>query len=273
LLDVFDIFEVAVLRHVYRRMRPIPGIVSAIVAIEHVVSGILEILRGLLAFLHVAAHLDVIFAWERALVEAFGLRDDRIAERDRVILAARRLDRFHDLDREAVAVFKTPAPFIGPFIHVFESELVEEIAFVHGVDFDAIDARLLAKLRGLGESGDHFLDLFVRHLLAREGVAPAVGRSARGGADLVHVHDRLTKEIEDFVLTDLHHRRVDRHAAAETRGDLDEHLAAGLVDFLHEGFEFAVHPFVLVEPSPTHRVLDRGDARKDQSGPVLGPFQ
>jgi hypothetical protein len=48
LLDVLDIFEVAVLRHIERRMAPIPSIVGAVIAVEHVVAGILEILRGLL---------------------------------------------------------------------------------------------------------------------------------------------------------------------------------------------------------------------------------
>jgi hypothetical protein len=70
LLDVFDILEVAVLAHIYRRVGPIPGIIGAVIAVEHVVAGILEILRGLLAFGHIAADFDVIFARASRLLES-----------------------------------------------------------------------------------------------------------------------------------------------------------------------------------------------------------
>jgi hypothetical protein len=55
------------------------------------------------------------------------------------------LDRFDDFHREAVAVLKAAAPFVGPLIDILQRELIQEIAFVDRVDLHAIDAGLLAE--------------------------------------------------------------------------------------------------------------------------------
>ena len=54
LLDVFDILEVAVLGHIDGRVSPVPCIVGAVVAVEHIIARILQKLRGDLGLGHVA---------------------------------------------------------------------------------------------------------------------------------------------------------------------------------------------------------------------------
>ena len=71
--DMLRIFEVAVLRHIDRRMCPVPCIICAIVAIQHVIPGILQELRSPFAFFHVTACLGIRLARQGALAESLGL--------------------------------------------------------------------------------------------------------------------------------------------------------------------------------------------------------
>ena len=88
LLNVLDILEVAVLRHILRRMCPVPGIVGPVVAVQHVIACILQVLDCFLGFLHVTADFHKIFARHSAVPEVFGHGADRVAERDGEVLAA-----------------------------------------------------------------------------------------------------------------------------------------------------------------------------------------
>ena len=189
--DMLDLCQIAVFGHVYRRMRPVPRIIRAVVAVEHVVARVLQKLRGDLGLGHVAACLDILLAGQRALPEALGLRDDGIAQRHREIRAAGGLDGLDDLGGEAVAVFKAPAILVRALVDVVQRKLVEQIALVNGVNFYAVDARILQKLRALGKRVDKLLNFFLRHLARRQLVRPPVGRRAGRGRDLVEIHDWL----------------------------------------------------------------------------------
>src|SRR5699024_5469653 len=81
-LDVLELGEVAVVGHVLRRMRPVPGVVGAVVAVEHVVAGVLQLLDDDLALRHVAAELDKLLAGHRALEEVLRLGDNGVAQGD-----------------------------------------------------------------------------------------------------------------------------------------------------------------------------------------------
>lgn len=161
-----DILEVAVDGHIGRRVRPVPRVVGAVVRVQHIVARILEVFCRLFALFHVAADLDIILAGHRALAEALCLADHGIAQGNGIIVPAGGFDCGDHLDGETVAVFETAAVFVGAVVGVPERELVEEIALVHGMDFDAVDACLLALQRRHSVGMDDFFDL-----LARQGAA------------------------------------------------------------------------------------------------------
>ena len=268
-LDVLDLGEVAVFGHIDRRVRPVPGVIGAVVAVEHVVARVLQEFRRDLGLCHVTPGLDVVLAGQRALAEALGLGDDGIAQRHREVRAAGGLDGLDDLGGEAVAVFQTPAVFVRALVDVVERELVKKIPFVDRVDLDAVDARVLQELGALGKRVDEFLDLRLRHLARRDLVRPAVGRRAGRGRDLIEIHERLGDGAQRLVRVELFHHLRDGEAPAEARRQLDEQLRARLVELRHPFGQILVHLLVLVQPLAVHRVIDRLTAGQDETGVVL----
>ena len=174
-LDVLDIRNVAVGRHIDRRMRPVPGVVGAVIAVEHVVAGVLEILDGLFRLGHIAAELNKLLAGDGALAEALRLGDDGVAQRHGEVLAAQLLDLLHDLNGKAVAVLERSAVLVGTVVHVGNGKLVKEVALVNGVDLHTVNAGIHKHLRGLAEGFDHFMDLFLCQRAGLDLRIPAVG--------------------------------------------------------------------------------------------------
>ena len=162
--DMLDLGQIAVFRHIHRRMRPVPRVIGSVVAVEHVIARILQEFRGNLGLGHVAACFDVVLAGQRALPEALGLRDDGIAQRHREIRAAGGLDGLDDLSGEAVAVFQTAAVLIRALVDVVERELVEQIALMDSVNLHAVNARVLEQFGALGERVNELLNFLLRHL-------------------------------------------------------------------------------------------------------------
>ena len=70
---VLHILEIAVLRHVDRRMCPVPGVISSVVAVEHIVSSLFQKLCSLLAFRHISSCFDILFSRKGSFPEALGL--------------------------------------------------------------------------------------------------------------------------------------------------------------------------------------------------------
>ncbi len=188
---MFDFGEVRVFWHVYRWMSPIPGVISAIIAIEHVISGILEVFCCFFAFFHIAARFHKLFARQGAAPKSFGFAYHAIAKAHWKIFSARFFDSFDDFHRKTVTIFKRTTIFIGPMVDVLQRELIEKIAFVDGVNLDAIDARFFEKLRCFRESVYKFMNPFFGHLLARNFVAPTIGGGTCRSANHVEVHNRL----------------------------------------------------------------------------------
>ena len=164
LFDVLDLRQIAVFGHIHRRVSPVPRVIRAVVAVEHIIARILQKLRGDLGLGHVAARLDILLAGQRALPEALGLRDDGIAQRHREIRAAGGLDGLDDLSGEAVAVFKTSAILIRALVDVVERELVEQIALMDSVNLHAVYTCVLEQFGALGERVNELLNFLLRHL-------------------------------------------------------------------------------------------------------------
>ena len=160
---MLNVGKIAVFGHIDRRMRPVPCIVCTVVAVEAVIARILKILCGALGFLHVTPHLGVILARESALTEALGLGYDAVSERYREIVAAGGFYRLYDLDREAVSVFKRSAVFVGTLVDVFQRELIEQIALVHRMNLNAVNARVLQHFCAFCERFNELADLVNGH--------------------------------------------------------------------------------------------------------------
>ena len=159
-------------------MCPVPGIVSAVIGIEHIIACILQILCGLFALCHVSADFPVVFPGHGTLAVALHFADGRIAQRDGEVFAALGLDGLDDLGREAVAVFKAAAVFIGSLVEELHGELVEEVSLMDCVDFHTVHPGFHAQLCCLGKGFDDLGDLFPGHLGADDLLIPAsLGRT------------------------------------------------------------------------------------------------
>ena len=270
---MLDLRQIAVFGHIHRRVRPVPRVIRAVVAVEHIIARILQKLRGDLGLGHVAARLDILLAGQRALPEALGLRDDGIAQRHREIRAAGGLDGLDDLGGEAVAVFKTSAILIRALVDVVERELVEQIALVHGMDLHAVDARVLQELRAFGERVNEFLNFRLRHLARRQLIRPPVGRRAGRGRDLVEIHDRLRQHAQHGIVVELFHHLGHGKAPAEARRQLHEQLRARLMELRHPLCQIVVHLLILVQPLAVHRIIHRLTAGQDKTGIVFRNFK
>ena len=154
-------------------------------------------------------------------------------------------------------------------VPVGDGELVKQIAFVDSVDLNAVDTGLTQQLCGLAERIDHLVDLFDGHRTGEHVLLPTVRGSGSGSAAVADVDDGLGKGAEHLVVVQSDHPGGNSHGAAETSGELNEQLGAGLVVLDHVVGEFLEHLLVLPEPSAAHGVADTLHARKNQTDAVL----
>ncbi len=69
--NVCNVVEIAVLRHIHWRMRPIPRIVSAVIGIKHIITCILQEFNRFFRFLHISAHFGIIFVGHCTVAKIF----------------------------------------------------------------------------------------------------------------------------------------------------------------------------------------------------------
>lgn len=159
LFDLNRLGQIAPLRHVHRRMSVPPGIVGAIVGVEHVVAAGFQQLRRSNAFIQIAAHLGKRFPWQRTAVEALHHGAHAVPDGNRVVLTAAFLDGLHNLLRKQEAAFQAAAVFVGPLVAERQRELIQQIALVHRMDLHTVHAAFLRLACGLVEAADILLDL------------------------------------------------------------------------------------------------------------------
>ena len=68
-LNMCYILKVAVLRHIHRRMSPIPRVICTVISIQHIIADILQILCSLFGFFHVTTHFNIFFARHCSVAE------------------------------------------------------------------------------------------------------------------------------------------------------------------------------------------------------------
>ena len=254
-------------------MSPVPGVVGAVVSVEHIVACILQELCGLFAFLHVSADFLIVFSRQGTIAEILYLGDNAVPQGHRVVVAADLLDVLHNLRSEAVAVFKAAAVSILPVVGVLHGKLVQKIPLVDSVDFHAVDACFLAQSGGLAEGLDDFLNLLQGHLRAGNTLSPTGGEDRGAGHLVVGVQNGLCQYPQHGIFVQVYHLVGNTPGAAHTGGNLHEQLGAGGVDLLHVRLQLPEHLLVLVQPAAADGVPDGGNAGDNQSHIVLCPLQ
>ena len=276
-LYVLYILQVAVVRHVLWGMSPVPGVVGAVVAVEHIVSGVAQILDGPLGLLHVAAPLlKVRLIRHGALAPLLGLGDHGITQGDGEVGSGFSLDGLDYLHREAEAVLEGAAVLVGTVVPVLHGELVEQVAFMDGMYLNAVDPGLSQTLGGLTEGFHHLLDLGHGERTGLHVLSPAVGGGGGGGAAVLHVHYGAGQLVEYIVLGQNGHPAVDGHGAAHAGGQLDEQLCPGLVELHHVLLQLLEHLVILIQPlsaGNAQLVPDTLHAGQDETYTVLGPVE
>ena len=254
-------------------MRPVPGVVGAVVAVEHVVAGILQLLDDDLALCHVAAELRELLAGHRALEEVLRLGDDGVAQGDGEVAAGGVLDVLHDVGGEAQAVVQAAAVLVGAPVEVLDGELVERIALVHGMDLNAVHPGLAQQARGLAEGLGALLDLGHGQRAGLVVLLPAVGRGRGAGGQVVGVHHELAGLAQGGMVEHHAHQVVDAHGTAAADGQLDKELGAGLVEVDHVVLQLGEHLLVGVEPAVAHDVAHPLHTGQDKAHVVTRGLQ
>ena len=253
-------------------MCPVPAIISTVVGIEHIVARILQILGCTLGFLHVTPQLLGILTGNDTLLEAFQLGFHAVAQRNRKIVAAGVLDSVNNFRSKAVAVFKAAAVLVGTLVEKFNGELIQQISFVNGMDFHAVNTRVFAELCGLGKGLDNLMDLFLGHLGADDVRCPA-GRLRAGGCQLMAgVQNGLQDGSGELILVQRSNQFGNCPAAAHAGSQLDEELGTGLMDLVHEFLQLVEHLGILPQPLAPEGIPQRGNTGDDQANIILSPF-
>ena len=111
--------QITIFRHVNRRMAPIPSVIRAVVAVEHVITSILQIARCPTRFVHISANFRVRFAGKGSLTESLRLGFHRIPQRDRKIFSTNALNLTNNVHRKTVPIFPTTTIGICAVIDVW----------------------------------------------------------------------------------------------------------------------------------------------------------
>ena len=273
LLYVRDVLKVAVLRHVHRRMRPVPGVIRTVVGVEHIVARILQKFCSLFGLFHVSAYLYVILTGHSTLAKALHLGLYGIAQRNGVILAARFLDRLDDLGCETVAVLKAAAVLVGALVKELNGKLVKQIPFVHSVHLHAVHARITAKLCGLGKCLDDLVDLLLGHLGADDIVCPTRGLRAGRCKLVIGIQHGLDQRAGQLVLVQRCYQLGDCPGAAHACGQLNEQLCSRFMDLVHKLLELLEHLGILVQILAPEGITNGRDTGDDQTDVVLRALQ
>ena len=84
---------------------------------------------------------------------------------------------------------------------------------------------------------------------------------------------RVLSVMQQIISAQSGHPGGDGHGTAETAGQLDEQLSAGLVVLVHVGLQLTVHASVLIQPFSAHGVADGLHTGQDQAHAVFCSLQ
>ena len=275
---MLNIFEVAVVGHVLRRMCPVPGVVSTVIGVEEVVTHVAEVLDGLLGLFHVTAELGDLAdsCGNNALAPACAVGNCGVTQGYGEVFAGVSLDALNDFNGEAISVFERAAVLVGTMVPILHGELVKQVAFVNGVDLNTVNTGVTEELCGLTESFDHLVDLLNGHGTGGELLCPTVRSLGSGCAGVLNIDYGACKLVQEVVLCENYHPGGNCHGTAKAAGQLDEELCAGLMELDHVLLELLEHSLVLVQPMTaghTHGVTDTLHAGEDKANALLGSLE
>ena len=264
--------KVHIQRRIDRRMRPVPRVVGAVIAVEHIVSGFLEDADRFFGFLQRSADLLELLARHCAFIEAAGHRTDRIPDRNGEIVPAHLLYLLHDLACETQPVFKAPAVFVLTVIGIRHRELIEKIALVNGMDLHSVGSGLFAQLCGAAEGIDEFRYHFTGEMIHLYARIPDVGlvRIRRGPPPFGGEKRRSCRFQETF----FHKRTKDRrqqHRSARAYADLEEDLCSAVMDLADDRLNGFKHFRMLVDPLLADDADKRDQTRDEQADIIVLP--
>ena len=179
----------------------------------------------------------------------------------------------YDFSGEAVTIFKATAVFVFTLVKEFDCKLVEQIALVNGVYFNAVNACITAKLCGLCESFNDLMNLLYGHFGALDIVRPTGFLRAGASKLVIRVNDGLDQRAREFVFVERSNQFRDRPGTAHTRSQLNEELRARLMDLIHEFLQVLEHLRILPEPFAEEGIAQRCDTGDDQTNVVVCSFK
>ena len=274
LRNVLCLAEVAVQRHVYRRMGPIPAVVGAVVAVQCVIARVLEILRGLLALFHIPADFRKFFTGDSAHFEIDDLGGNGVAQHDGIILTALPLDGLYHLYSEAIAVFKAAAVFIGPVVIILQGELVHQIALVDRMDLNTVYTDVLAQLGGLGIALNIVLNLLDGKSPGRKLGCPGQRQTVvRRDHHLIKMQQRIRQFFQPGLLGDVNKLGHDGIIPTRKAGtQLKEDFGTVFMNLIDQRLRLPEGLGILVQPFAHHHGIHRNHSGNEQAHFILGPL-
>ena len=194
-LHFFYIFEITGLRHIDRRMRPVPCVVRSVVAVKHVVARFFEHLCDFLTFIVIASELLILFTRKSASIEVLCLGNNAVADRNREIFSAFLLDRPNNFTWKSQTIFQTSAVLVLSLIPRRDCKLVQQIAFVHCMNFYAVYAGIFCRLCPFRKPPDILMDLINGHFRIVLCRIPDIGHNA--WSRIVRINRRSTGKRAD----------------------------------------------------------------------------
>ena len=273
LLNMGNVVQVAVLRHVHRRMCPVPAIIRTVVGVKHIVAGILQVLGSPLGLGHITAHFRCVVTGDDTLSKALQLGLYGVAQGYRERRTALSLDGLDNFCGEAVTVLKRAAVLVGTLVEEFDGKLVQQIALVDSMDFHTVNTGIHTQLCGLGKGLDDLVDLLLGHL-GYDNIRGPTGRLCTGRGQLVAgVKDGFHNCTGELILMQRANQLRDCPAAAHTSGQLDKELGTGLMNFFHEFSQILKHLGVLPQPLAPEGISQGCDAGDNQTNIIVCTLQ
>ena len=156
-------------------MIPVPGIIGSSIHIQCIIAGINQDLRSCNAFLDILSDLRVFLLRQTSLPKTLHTALQTVAQRYRKVRSADLFDSPDNLCGNTQTVFQRAAEFITAFIKQSNGELIQQVAFMHRMDFHTVKACLFRNRRRFDEAPDQIHDFLFGHFTMCDTGIKAVG--------------------------------------------------------------------------------------------------
>ena len=158
--DFFHQGQIHALVEIHRRMGPIPGVIGTGITVEGIIACLFQNRDSFPGFADVTPQFLEGFSRNGALTDGFDVTLNGEPQNHREIGAAGLFNLLDNLTGKPQTSPEVAAVFIGTLIKQGHGKAVQQIAFMDGVNFNAVKAAVLADQSCLSEGLDDGLDLF-----------------------------------------------------------------------------------------------------------------